>query len=117
MHELIVVESIVSVVLRHAQMNHARRVTGVFLQVGELSDLQDQWIQHYFDFLSKNTIAAGAKLHIERVPVMFRCRQCNHEYTAQISEIDQALCPECSGEKATLISGAEYNVQNIEAIL
>ncbi len=57
-----VTESILNVVLKHAAMNKAEKVIFVNLQIGKLSDLQDEWLQRYFDYLSKGTIAEGAKL-------------------------------------------------------
>jgi hydrogenase nickel incorporation protein HypA/HybF len=59
MHELPITESILKIVLKHAEMNSARKVITVHLQVGKLSDLEDDWIQRYFDYLSKGTIAEG----------------------------------------------------------
>ena len=116
MHELAVTESILNVVLKHAQKNGVRQVLGIALRVGELSDLEDEWIQRYFDYLSKDTLAAGAKLNIERVPVVFRCEPCGHDFPVRIRDIDQVRCPLCQGEKMTLVSGREYFIKNIEVI-
>ena len=72
MHELPITESILRVVLKHAETNKVRRVVTIHLQIGKLSDLEDEWIQRYFDYLSKGTLAEGAKLKIERMnPLIF----------------------------------------------
>ena len=116
MHELAVTESILNVVLRHAGQNGVRRVLGIALRIGELSDLEDTWLQRYFDYLSKDTLAAGARLHIERVPVVFRCEPCRHDFPVNVREMDQVRCPRCGGERMTLVSGREYFIKNIEVI-
>lgn len=116
MHELAVTESILKVVLKHASLNGVRRVLGVALRIGELSDLEDEWLQRYFDYLSKDTPAAGARLRIERVPVVFRCAPCGHDFPVKVREIDRVRCPRCGGERMTLISGREYFIKNIEVI-
>ena len=75
MHELPVTEGILQIVLKHAEMNSVQQVMAIHLQIGKLSDLEDEWIQRYFDYLSKGTIAQ-AELKIERMPIMVQCTAC-----------------------------------------
>jgi hydrogenase nickel incorporation protein HypA/HybF len=116
MHELAVTEGILKVVLRHAAMNGASQVVGVGLRIGELSDLADEWLQRYFDYLSRDTIAAGARIRIERTPVVFRCETCGETFTVKLSEMKEVACPDCGPGKAVLVSGREFTVQQIEVI-
>ncbi len=76
MHELAVTESLLQVVLRHAGEGGAGKVVSVSVRVGELSDLVNEWMQRYFDYLSRGTIAEGALIRIERIPATFRCGGC-----------------------------------------
>lgn len=115
MHELPVTESILKIVLKHAQTNHVRRVVSIGLKVGEMSDLEDAWIQQYFDYLSKGTLAEGAKLRIERVPVTMQCQACQTTYTIKIHEQQEPRCPQCGGANATLVAGREYYIKDMEA--
>jgi len=39
--------------MKHAVTNNVNKVMAVHLQVGELSDLEDKWMQQYFDYLTK----------------------------------------------------------------
>ena len=64
MHELPVTESILKIVLKHARVSGVRKVRTIRLIVGKLSDLEDEWIQRYFDYLSKGTVAEGARLGV-----------------------------------------------------
>jgi hydrogenase nickel incorporation protein HypA/HybF len=73
--------------------------------VGELTDLEDQWMQQYFDYLAKGGIAEGAKLKIERLPVVMKCEDCGMNYTADIRKDGPIVCPSCSSEKKKLVSG------------
>ncbi|MDA3896139.1 MAG: hydrogenase maturation nickel metallochaperone HypA [Desulfobacteraceae bacterium] len=116
MHELPVINSILKVVLKHAVDNNVNKVVAVHLQVGELSDLEDKWMQQYFDHLAKGGIAEGAQLKIERTPVVMKCNDCGHSYVAKIKEDKTLACPKCGSEKNTLVSGREYIVKNLEAI-
>ncbi len=114
MHELPVTESILKIVLKHAEMNNVQKVMTIRLQVGKLSDLEDDWIQRYFDYLSKGTVAEGAKLRIERTPIMIRCNACSASYEAETGKIGDLACPACGEKDGTLLSGREYTVKEME---
>jgi hydrogenase nickel incorporation protein HypA/HybF len=114
MHELPVTESILNIVLKHAAANRVRAVVSISLRVGEMSDLEDEWIQRYFDYLSKDTVAEGAKLKIERVPVTIECSNCQTTYTVKIREEKDPKCPQCGSSGGKLIAGREYYIKDME---
>ena len=114
MHELQVTESILDIVLRHAEANQVNKILSIQLKVGELSDLEDEWIQRYFDYLSKDSLAAGAKLKIERAPVVMECAECSHQYNIDIKQMNDIRCPECGGNENTFVSGREYYIKDME---
>jgi hydrogenase nickel incorporation protein HypA/HybF len=116
MHELAITEGILKVVLRHAAASGAGQVVGVSLRIGELSDLSDEWLQRYFDYLSRDTIAAGADIRVERSPVVFRCEACGSTFPIKIRESKDLACPICSHGKTVMVSGREFTVQQIEVI-
>ena len=116
MHELAITEGILKVVLRHAATSGAERVVSVSLRIGELSDLADEWLQRYFDYLSRDTIAAGATIRVERIPVVFRCEECENTFPVKLKETKEIVCPACSRKNAVLVSGREFVVQQIEVI-
>lgn len=116
MHELQVTERILDIILRHAESNQVTKVVSIKLKVGELSDLEDEWIQNYFDYLTKDTIAADAKLNIERAPVVMECDECGDSFQVNIKEIEDIKCPNCGSEKCTLISGKEYHIVDMEVM-
>ena len=60
MHELSVTQSILEISLEYAQKNQANHIVAIHLQVGEVTDFDDEWIQRYFDFVSKGTLAERA---------------------------------------------------------
>jgi hydrogenase nickel incorporation protein HypA/HybF len=115
MHELPVTQGILDIVLRHAVKNQVSKIHAISLAVGDLSDLQDEWIQRYFDYISKGTLAEGAKLKIERVPVVFRCKACSEEFPVNIKEMKDIECPSCGEKDFSLVSGREYYIRNMEA--
>ncbi|HHO75464.1 MAG TPA: hydrogenase maturation nickel metallochaperone HypA [Deltaproteobacteria bacterium] len=115
MHELPVTQSILDIVMKHALMNNVTRIHAINLAIGEMSDLEDEWIQRYFDYLSKDTLAQGAKLNIERVPVVLRCEVCSETFEIDIKKLEDISCPACGEKKFSFVSGREYYIKNMEA--
>lgn len=113
-HELAVTEGILSVVLEHAERNGAQRVLSISIVVGELRDIVEDWVQRYFDYLSRGTAAEGANIRIERSPAMCRCEDCGNLFNVNIWDSGRVLCPGCGGGKAVLESGREFYVKEIE---
>lgn len=116
MHELPVTESILGIVLKHAENNDVKKIVTIYLGVGELSDLEDEWMQKYFEYLSKGTLAEEAKLSIERIPITMQCSACSNTFTVKKNDIGKIQCPRCNAEKCTLKSGKEYYIKNMEVI-
>lgn len=116
MHELPVTESILKIVLQHAPADGVSKIVRIFLDIGELSDLEDEWIQHYFDYLSKGTIAEKAGLVIHRIPITFQCDACANTFEIKRDELQDLRCPECGNRECKLVSGRGYYVKNMEVI-
>jgi len=116
MHELPITERILDIVLRHAQRNGVERILTIHLKVGELSDLEDEWIQHYFDYLSRGTPAENARLAIRRTPIVLQCDACDASFEVRKRDLGDARCPECDDSPCRLVSGREYVVENMEAV-
>ena len=116
MHELPVIENILKVVLAHAAKHRVRKVVAIHLEVGELSDLEDQWMQRYFDHLSKGSRAEKAKLVIERIPARLQCAQCGETFPFTTAQDESNACPVCAASECRLIAGQGYFVKNLEAL-
>ena len=114
MHELPVTKSILDIVLRHAEANGVEKVVAIDLSIGALSDLEPEWIQSYFDHLSRDTPAHGALLRVRRSPLTFRCKPCSREFTATREELAEAACPECGSRDLSIVSGTGYTVESME---
>lgn len=115
MHELPVTKSILGIVLRHAETQGVTKVLTVDISIGALSDLEAEWLQSYFDHLSKGTLAEGAKLRVHRSPVTFLCEPCAREFTATREELDTASCPLCGARDSSIVGGTAYTVESMEA--
>jgi hydrogenase nickel incorporation protein HypA/HybF len=116
MHELPAMKTIHEIVLKHAQAGNANRVLSVNLEIGALTDLQDEWIRRYFDHLSHGTVAEGAELVITRVPAVFRCSSCQGSFEVDAVVGDDLSCTQCESRAVTLVSGMAYQVKDMEVV-
>ncbi len=106
MHELSVASAVVDTAIRHAD---GRRVLVVNLRVGELRQVIPDSLAFYWDIVSRDTLAEGARLEQVVVPVRMRCEACAHEFEPEL----MFRCPECGGAGAVL-AGDELEVDSIE---
>ena len=111
MHELSVTESLLEIVTRHALQADAERVVRIHLVIGELASIVDDSVQFYFDFLAKETLAAGAELVFRRVPVTLECPSCQHRWHPETADW---ACPNCQAARARPVAGQEFHVESIE---
>ncbi len=111
MHELSITEDVLRIATEHAEKAQAARITRINLVVGDLSSIVDDSVQFYFDFLSRGTIAAGARLHFERVAPRLRCRQCAAEFPMR--DMDWT-CPQCAAVGGDVVAGREFYLESIE---
>ena len=63
MHELYATQAILEKAIQKANEAKAKRITHLYLVVGEISTYTDDSVQFYWDDLSKGTLAEGAVLH------------------------------------------------------
>ena len=111
MHELSVTQEVLNVAVEYAERAGARRITDITLTIGNLSSVVNDSVQFYFDFLSEDTMAAGAQLHFHRVAARLRCRQCEHEFEPRAQDW---RCPQCQALGGEVIAGKEFYLDNIE---
>jgi hydrogenase nickel incorporation protein HypA/HybF len=115
MHELAVSRSILSVALRYAEEEKATKIVSISISVGGLRDFVGEWMQRYFDYLSRGTIADQARLKIFESPIVLGC-VCGERFVVTLEGLRQPVCPRCGQGDAELISGNEFCVNDIEVI-
>ena len=111
MHELPVTESILEITLRHAEGANAVRVTDVYLVIGQLSSIIDDSVQFYWDMISQETRAEGARLHFKRIPAELECSACGKRYRI---EDEQLACRHCGSTAVKITAGREFYVDSID---
>ena len=113
MHEYPITLEIVESAGRHARVHGAERVVGVKLVMGDHCGYLADAIEMYFDLVAEGGPCAGAKLEIERVKPLLRCRVCGGLFPRRPFEFS---CPEdgCGGEGMPTEVGREFFIRSIE---
>jgi len=111
MHEVSLCESIMDILREQAESNGATRVKSVRLLVGEMAGVVEDAMRFAFEVVTKGTLAEGAELVIEHVPLTARCRGCGREFPVERYAFS---CAHCGGPEIEIISGRELMVDEIE---
>lgn len=111
MHELAITQSMLDLVLQEAGKAGGKTVVKINLVIGEKSGVVDECVKFYFEFLSKDTIARGATLSFQIVPMQARCHNCGELFIPK--EFDWA-CPRCQNNQIEIVAGNELRVDSIE---
>ncbi len=111
MHEMAITQNMFEIVLKQAKESGAKKITGINLVIGEMTGVVADCVQFYLDFMSKGTIAEGAKLSVKSVPAKAECLTCHHVF--EIKEA-QWTCPRCGSAGLEITAGKELFVESIE---
>jgi len=110
-HELSLIASVFDVLEEKAREHDASRVTEVVLKVGRMSGVVPDLLESAFDIYKKGTLAEGARLRIEVVPVKLRCPDCGG---ASVREETDFSCAVCGSRRVEIVEGRELIVERIE---
>ncbi|PKU24932.1 hydrogenase maturation nickel metallochaperone HypA [Telmatospirillum siberiense] len=112
MHEASIVSGLMRILLDHAARHGVRRIASVTVKVGRLRSVEPRALIGCFEVFAEDTIAEGAELLVESVPIRGRCDDCGAEM-----EIAGFVfrCDRCQGGRITVTSGQELYIDSFEA--
>lgn len=111
MHELSVARDLVDLLGEHVGPEHAPRVRLVRVRLGALAGIVAESLAFCFDTLVADTPFRRARLDIERVPAVCRCRDCGAEFEPADLVF---LCATCGGPRADVVSGHDLQLASVE---
>lgn len=111
MHEVSICESILDIVREQAAMHGSGRVRSVRLAIGEMSGVVEDSMRFAFEVVSKGTVADGAELLIDIMPLMAMCRGCGGEFPVKGYAF---TCAHCGGPDIEITSGREMTVEELD---
>ena len=107
MHELALTQSVVEMVIEHAQCRCVRSVT---LEIGKFTCVTPDAIRFCFDVATTGTPLEGASLEITEIEARARCGVCGETF---VQETLWAAC-RCGSHDFKRISGEELRVKEYE---
>jgi hydrogenase nickel incorporation protein HypA/HybF len=113
MHELAVCQALIEQVETIAGERHAQRVDTICVSIGPLSGVEPRLLEQAFPVASAGTVADGASLELDCLPVRVRCRQCDHLTDALPSRL---VCGNCGDWQTELVSGDELILSRVELL-
>jgi hydrogenase nickel incorporation protein HypA/HybF len=111
MHELSVCQALIGQVERVARESDARRVLNIHVAVGPLSGVEARLLEHAYPLAAVGTVAEGAELIVETVPVVVRCRTCHAETEAAPNRL---VCGSCRDWQVEVIAGEDMMLLRVE---
>lgn len=113
MHELAVCQALLGQVEAIAGQYAARSVSSITLRLGPLSGVDAELLRAASPVTFSGTVADGADLIIEEMPVRVRCNTCNAE---SVALPNQLLCAVCGDWHTSLAGGDELLLASVELI-
>jgi hydrogenase nickel incorporation protein HypA/HybF len=110
MHELSIAHSIMSIAERSLPAGSDGMITGVNIQVGELSGIETEALLFAFSAIKSGTVLEAAELNIETIPGEARCSDCDTVFPLPSFGTP---CPQCQGYLMNIIQGKELKVLSL----
>lgn len=112
MHEASIVSGLMALLCDQAAKHGVERVRRVTVRVGKLRSVEPRALAACFEVFAEDTIAQGAELVIDQVPIRGHCYDCGEDF--EISGF-QFRCIRCNGGQITVTSGQELCLDSFEA--
>jgi len=105
-HEVSLMQDTVIIAVKQAREAGAQRIHRVMMRVGALSGAVPETLEFAFEIVAKGTMAEGALLEIEKVPVVCYCSACARSSNRPISS---ASAPAARGPASRSGAAASCN--------
>ena len=111
MHEIKIAEELSAIVLETAKREKLTSVSKVNISFGKMIQIVPDIFRFAFGETVRETIAEGAEVDIEILPVKMKCRKCKSD----VMVIDYSFaCDRCGSTDLEIIQGKELFVKSIE---
>ncbi|MCY0802468.1 hydrogenase maturation nickel metallochaperone HypA [Providencia rettgeri] len=111
MHEVALCQSTVDIIEQQAKLNAVTRVSGVWLEIGALSCIEEGAFRFCFDIACRDTVAEGCQLHVIHTPAQAWCWDCSKMVEV---ESHQSGCPQCQSFNLKVENGDSLRIKELE---
>lgn len=111
MHEAGLMQNALEIAEERARLHGATRIRCITLRVGRMAGVEPEALTFVFDVMAAGTMAEGAALHIEAVPVVCYCDECKSDFTPEGFVF---TCPGCGQVSREVREGQELELASLE---
>lgn len=111
MHEVSLMQNTLRIATERAAAEGAQRIHRLTMRVGPLSGAVPEALEFAFEVLARGTMAEGAALEVERVPIVCYCQPCGAEFQPGDFVCE---CPTCHQLSAEVRHGRELELASLE---
>lgn len=111
MHEIRIAKDLSAIVLDTALSKNLLKVSKVNIIFGQLIQIVPAIFEFAFRETVRHSVAEGAELNIEILPVKMKCKNCGSDF--QVKE-NRFTCNICSSTDLDIIQGKELFIKSIE---
>lgn len=112
MHEITLCQRAVEIIEQQAQRLGARRVTGVWLEIGAFSCVERSALEFCFALVCRDTCAEGCELHLTQQAAECWCHDCAQHVHLLSQRVRR--CPQCSGENLRIVADDGVQIKRLE---
>lgn len=112
MHELSIVQSVVTSVTEWLAGQPPGRIKTVTLRVGALSGVVEDALQFGYEIATTGTPLSGSTLEVRRQPVVIYCQPCAD--LAELPGVQSFRCPRCDTPSGDIRHGRELEIESLE---
>lgn len=120
MHDVTAAQRIGATVLEAAEEQGAERVERIEIALGAMTMIDAENLAFWLEQVLRGTIAEGAGIEIEQLPLCARCRDCGYEGEVEVPDDPiyhlmpfVPACPECGSKELEVLGGDECVVRGI----
>ncbi|VBB05318.1 hydrogenase/urease nickel incorporation metallochaperone hypa [Lucifera butyrica] len=111
MHELSIAQSLLEVALGSVKDPEIKQIRLIKLRIGRLTGVEPEALRFAWTAVSAGTIAAGAMLDVDWVPLTGRCHNCRQDLILKQYHV---FCPVCRSPAFEMTSGQELTMDYLE---
>jgi hydrogenase nickel incorporation protein HypA/HybF len=111
MHELSIVNSLLSLCEENAKTHNAKKITKVEIKVGRLSGIEPHFLKLTFDTFKEKTICEGAELVMNIQDIIIKCLSCGAEDRLVNNEF---ICTRCGSNNIKVEEGEDMLLMRLE---
>jgi len=110
MHEMSIAVELLRELESLVETNNVKCVTELTVSAGQLRGIVPEALDIAFASLAEGTVAAGAKLHLEFVPTIAQCKQCDNRFEPGENYY---LCPKCNQADVEIVEGNDIILKSV----